>query len=103
MSGLCLMNPLEVSADEFRRLAAHITELASEYLEHLDSQKITPATTGADTLRLFRTPLPEAGLGADALKALPQVVQRSRTQNGRFFGYVLGSGEPAGGPPFDLS
>jgi len=96
VSGLSLMNPLEISTDEFRRLTAQITELACEYLEHLDAQPIAPATTGTDTLRLFRTPLPEAGLGEDALKALPQVVQRSRAQNGRFFGYVLGSGEPVG-------
>jgi len=90
------MNPLEISTDQFRRLAAQVTELAAQYLENLDSQPIAPATAGAETLRLFRGAMPEAGLGENALQALSQVVQRSRAQNGRFFGYVLGSGEPVG-------
>jgi glutamate/tyrosine decarboxylase-like PLP-dependent enzyme len=43
---------------------------------------------------LFRTPLSEKGLGAEALADLQDVIEHSRAQNGRFFGYVLGSGEP---------
>ena len=33
-------------------------------------------------------------MGAEALEALQDVIKHSRAQNGRFFGYVLGSGEP---------
>jgi aromatic-L-amino-acid decarboxylase len=40
--------------------------------------------------------MPEAGIGEDALNALSEVIRLSRVQNGRFFGYVLGSGEPVG-------
>lgn len=42
----------------------------------------------------FRTLPPETGLGEKAFDAVEDVLQRSRIQNGRFFGYVLGSGEP---------
>src|SRR5438477_7594692 len=90
------MNPLEVSPDQFRLLAERFTRLAAEYLENLDSQPISPATTGEETLRLFRTELPEHGVGEAALDGVTDVVRLSRAQNGRFFGYVLGSGEPVG-------
>ena len=90
------MNPVEISTDQFRHLAERITHLAADYLESIDAQAISPATNGEETLRLFRTAMPEAGIGEDALDALPEVLRLSRVQNGRFFGYVLGSGEPVG-------
>ncbi len=90
------MNPLEISPTQFRKLAERVSALAVDYLEHLDAQTISPATNGEETLRLFRTAMPEAGMGEDALNALPEVMRLSRVQNGRFFGYVLGSGEPVG-------
>ncbi len=90
------MNPVEISPDQFRRLVDQVTKLAADYLENIDTQVISPATNGAETLRTFRTPLPELGLGEDALSSLPDVMRLSRVQNGRFFGYVLGSGEPVG-------
>ena len=90
------MNPIEISSDQFRLLADRVTELAAEYLENIDAQPISPRTNGADTLQLFRTPLPEEGLGEEALGVLTDVMRYSRVQNARFFGYVLGSGEPVG-------
>ena len=89
-------NPVEISTDQFRRLAQRVTDLAAEYLQNIDQQRISPDTTGAETLRLFHTALPEPGLGEEALSDLPDVLRFSRVQNGRFFGYVLGSGEPVG-------
>ncbi len=88
------MNPVEISTDQFRRLAELVAKLAVEYLENIDTQPISPATDGAETLRLFRTGMPEQGIGEEALNQLPDVMRLSRVQNGRFFGYVLGSGEP---------
>jgi len=88
------MTTLEISPEEFRWLSAQITSLAAEYLANLDSQPICPATTGLETDRLLRTELPEQGCGREALAQLPEILRRSRVQNGRFFGYVLGSGEP---------
>jgi len=90
------MNPVEISPDQFRRLAERVTQLAAAYLESIDAQPIAPATSGEETLRIFRTAMPEAGMGEDALNALPDIMRLSRIQNGRFFGYVLGSGEPVG-------
>ncbi len=91
---MSLMNPLEISPEQFHRLAERVTNLAADYLNHIDAKPIAPATDGDETLRLFRTALPEQGLGESALDLLPEVARLSRVQNGRFFGYVLGSGEP---------
>ena len=88
------MNPLEISADQFRRLAGRVSQLAAEYLEKIDATPIAPAINGEESLRLFQSPLPEQGMGEEALDILPEVMRSSRAQNGRFFGYVLGSGEP---------
>jgi len=90
------MKSLEISPDEFRRLAEKVTQLTADYLRELDSRPISPSTTGEETERLFRTPLSEKGVGAEALAELQDVIEHSRAQNGRFFGYVLGSGEPVG-------
>ena len=90
------MNPIEVSSEDFRRLAERITDLAAKYLENLDEQRISPETRGQETLHLFGGALPEQGMGEEALASLPDIIRLSRAQNGRFFGYVLGSGEPVG-------
>jgi aromatic-L-amino-acid decarboxylase len=90
------MRSLEISPDEFRRLAEKVTALTADYLRELDSRPIFPSTTGEETERLFRRPLSEKGMAAEALAGLQDVIEHSRAQNGRFFGYVLGSGEPVG-------
>lgn len=90
------MNPLEISPAQFRSLSQRVTKLAAQYLENLDVRAIAPPTNGAETLRLFQAPLPDQGIADEALDVLPEVVRLSRAQNGRFFGYVLGSGEPVG-------
>jgi aromatic-L-amino-acid decarboxylase len=90
------MNPLEISPDQFRRLAEQVARLAADYLESLDSRPIHPSVSGKETEAMFHTGLPEKGLGEGALTGLQDVIRNSRTQNGRFFGYVLGSGEPVG-------
>jgi len=88
------MNPLHVSSEEFRQLAASVTDLSADWISTLDSRPIFPSTTGAECERLFSTQLPEHGVGAEALLALRNVVAHSRAQNGRFYGYVQGPGEP---------
>jgi glutamate/tyrosine decarboxylase-like PLP-dependent enzyme len=90
------MHPLDVSSEQFRRLAERVTKLAADYLQDLDSRSITPGSSGKETEALFRDELPESGLGEDALNGLQDVIKNSRVQNGSFFGYVLGSGEPVG-------
>lgn len=88
--------PLDLSAQEFRGLADRVLDDATLYLDRLDTVPIRPASTGAQTVELFAGPPPETGLGAAALDDLRAVAQHSRAGNGRFFGYVMGSGEPVG-------
>jgi glutamate/tyrosine decarboxylase-like PLP-dependent enzyme len=88
------MNPLEISSAQFRRLAGRVTDIAADYLDGIDEQRIAPAIAGEQSVHLFRSPMPESGCGEEALSALQEVIRLSRAQNGRFFGYVLGSGEP---------
>jgi len=89
-----MMKSLEISPDEFRHLAEKVTQLTADYLLELDSRPIFPSTSGEQSQRLFHTPLSEEGIGEEALTPLQQVITHSRAQNARFFGYVLGSGEP---------
>jgi len=88
------MSPLELSPANFRELARNTVELAADYLETLDARPIFPPTSGEETERLFRTPLPENGLGERAFDALGNLIDHSRAHNGRFFGYVHSPGEP---------
>ncbi len=88
------MDPLELSSEDFRRLAANVVELAAEYISTLDARRTFPITTGAEVERLFAQELPEQAMGERALAALGDVIAQSRAQNGRFFGYVQGPGEP---------
>ena len=86
--------PLAISADDFAALAHRVDEEAVRHQRDLDVTPIRPATTGAESHALFAGPAPEHGLGAAALDLLGEVARHSRTGNGRFFGYVMGSGEP---------
>jgi aromatic-L-amino-acid decarboxylase len=88
------MKTLEVSTEDFRQLAANVVELCSEYLCTLDERSTFPRVTGPESERFFDLDLPEHGMGDQAFAALTEVIKNSRAQNGRFFGYVQGSGEP---------
>jgi glutamate/tyrosine decarboxylase-like PLP-dependent enzyme len=90
------MNSLEISSEQFRRLADRISQLATDYLKDIDTRPIAPAISGEESLRLFDVPLPEEGLADEALADLSHIIDSCRAQNGRFFGYVLGSGEAVG-------
>ena len=88
------MNPLELSPEHFRALAAEIVGLSAQYLASVDSRPVFPPTSGAATEQLFSDAAPEQGLGDRAFDALNQVMAQCRVQNGRFFGYVQGSADP---------
>jgi glutamate/tyrosine decarboxylase-like PLP-dependent enzyme len=88
---------LDLSTQEFLALCDGAARLAAGWLGGLDARAIAPAVTGAEVERRFSGPVPEQGLGVDAVLArLADVAAASRAQNGRFLGYVLGSGEPSG-------
>ena len=91
-----MASPLDLTADEFRHLAAQVADLAAEFLANLDTRSTFPSTNAARVEQLFHTAPPVEGLGGAAFDMLTSVAQHSRVQNGRFFGYVLGSGEPIG-------
>ena len=88
------MRPLELSDSEFRRLADEVVNLSAEYFASLDARSTFPETSGEESERLFALSMPERGLGAEAVTALRDVMEHGRVQNGRFFGYVQGPGEP---------
>jgi glutamate/tyrosine decarboxylase-like PLP-dependent enzyme len=88
------MRPLELSDQEFRRLADEVVALSAEYFSTLDKRSTFPAISGQEAERMFALELPEQGMGAEALAALRDVMEKGRVQNGRFFGYVQGPGEP---------
>ena len=88
------MKSMEVSDSEFRRLAAEVVALSAEFLSSLDLRPSFPQTSGDATEQLFSREMPLRAMGAEALAGLRDVMEHSRAQNGRFFGYVQGSGEP---------
>src|SRR4029077_13055686 len=55
-----------------------------------------PSTSGQAAQKLFAQDWPEQPQGRTAFADLPAIAAHSRAQNARFFGYVLGSGEPVG-------
>ena len=85
-----------MSSEQFRELLERVASLASQYLGDLDSRPTLPRTSASETESLFHKSLSETGLGMAACDDLEEVIRLSRVQNGRFFGYVLGSGEPVG-------
>jgi aromatic-L-amino-acid decarboxylase len=92
------MSALEISTLEFRQLASRVTDLAAEYLETLATRETFPSeATGPKSEALFDKPLPEQGMGFTAAEALRDVLRLSRAPSPRFFGYVLGSGDPVAG------
>ena len=88
------MNQLDRPSQEYRAVYQRVTELALGLLAELNELPSFPNITGEDSLGRFVQPLPEEGLGLSALDDLRKVIEASRLPSPRFFGYVLGSGEP---------
>lgn len=85
---------LDLSGDDLRHVLDTVQQLTIRWFDELDGRPIRPGVTGAHGEELFGAPLPDAGEGRAALDALEAILPASRAQNGRFLGYVLGSGEP---------
>ena len=88
------MPPLQLSPDEFRRLAERVTEVATGFLASLDSRRTVSATEARDTAGAFDQPAPEHGVGDAVFDDLVQIADHVRAPTGRRFPYVVGSGEP---------
>ena len=89
------MPSLNISPEEFRELAERVLEIATDYVRDLPDRSIPAKGSGVEIEQVFGRRLPKQGLPAEALAGLRDAIRFARTQNGRFFGYVLGSGEPA--------
>ena len=88
------MSALDLSPEEFQSLATRITDLAARFLTALPTLPSFPSVSGQQTREHFGEPLPERGLKGAALDRLEDVIAMSRPPSPRFYGYVLGSGEP---------
>ena len=90
------MNPLVLSDADYKSAFNRITQLALEYVASVSERPTFPKITGTETEALFAKALPEQGMGSRALDDLDAVMASVRVTGPRFFGYVLGSGEPIG-------
>jgi glutamate/tyrosine decarboxylase-like PLP-dependent enzyme len=90
------MRALEISNQELSRLAEEALALAKSYWAEVEERPAYPATSGAETTRLFSRPWTEEGRGRAVLDDFTTIAAHSRPSGGKFFGYVLGSGEPVG-------
>jgi aromatic-L-amino-acid/L-tryptophan decarboxylase len=86
--------PLDLPPDELHAAAARVAVAAEEFLAGLDDRPVFPSTSGEQASATFALPIPEDGIGPAALDDLSAVAALARAANGRFFGYVHGSGEP---------
>jgi aromatic-L-amino-acid/L-tryptophan decarboxylase len=88
------MSTLEITPEEFRSLAARVTELATRFLAALPTLPSFPNLSAQQTRE---RPFLQAILRqrfAEALAGLEDVIAMIRPPSPRFYGYVLGSGEP---------
>ena len=88
------MNPLQRSPEEYRDAFQRVVDLSLGLLAELNDRPCFPTITGEEARTRFAQSLPEQGMGVAALDDLRSVIDASRLPNPRFFGYVLGSGEP---------
>jgi aromatic-L-amino-acid decarboxylase len=88
------MNPLVLPDAEYKAVFERMTQLSLQYLSSIAERPSFPLATGSKTQDLFCKPLSDKGIGAVALDTLQDVIEASRVNSPRFFGYVLGSGEP---------
>ena len=89
------MSIIDLSPEQFHDLSERVLEIAADHLRGLSNRAILPNGSGAEIEKILHHVPPEEGSPEAALQGLQDAASYSRAQNGRFFGYVLGSGEPA--------
>ncbi len=90
------MKALEISDRELAQMAEVAVGLATTYWASLEERPAYPSTSGEQTAGTFSRPWLEEGLGRDVLQDFTLMAEHARPCTGRFFGYVVGSGEPVG-------
>lgn len=84
-----------MSSEQFYELSERVLRIAADHLRDLSNRAIPAKGSGAAIEQALRHAPPENGSPEAALQGLQDAALYSRVQNGRFFGYVLGSGEPS--------
>ena len=90
------MSELQISTQELARLSEEALGLVMSQWASVDDRPAYPVTSGKETKELFSRPWAEDGLGRQVLQDFKTIADHSRPSSGRFFGYVVGSGEPVG-------
>lgn len=90
------MSALDISNQELSLLADEAMDLAKSYWASVEERRAYPVTSGEQTSKLFARPWPEVGLGRTVLHDFKTIAEHSRPSGGKFFGFVVGSGEPVG-------
>ena len=90
------MSELQISTQELSRLTEEALGLATSYWASVEERTAYPITNGKRTIELFSRPWAEEGLGREVLQDFKTIANHSRPSGGKFFGYVVGSGEPVG-------
>jgi glutamate/tyrosine decarboxylase-like PLP-dependent enzyme len=88
------MGSLDLTPAELSRLTDAVLQHVEVYWASLPDRRAYAATSGAETNALFGRAWPADGIGAAVLDDFPAIADRGRPSTGRFFGYVVGSGEP---------
>ena len=88
------MNPLSLLPEQYRQVYERITQVALAYLGSVSELPSFPEVDGKRVQGMFSPSLPEQGMGMAALDDLTDIIDNARPCGPRFFGYVLGSGEP---------
>jgi glutamate/tyrosine decarboxylase-like PLP-dependent enzyme len=90
------MNKLEISNQDLSRLTEEALGLVMSYWASVEDRPAYPVTSGKETKELFSRQWTDDGLGREVLQDFRTIANHSRPSGGRFFGYVVGSGEPVG-------
>jgi glutamate/tyrosine decarboxylase-like PLP-dependent enzyme len=90
------MPALSIAQPELEALLSEAHELVARYWSSLEQRGSFPKTSSAQTTDLFGRTWDEKGRGRAVLQDFESISRHARPSNGRFFGYVLGSGEPVG-------
>ena len=85
---------LDLTPQQFLEMSDEMASIAADYLRRLDGAAIQPSVDATALAHALGGAPPEQGRGRAVVDLLRDVVAGARAQNGRFLGYVLGSGEP---------
>lgn len=92
--------PIELDADEFRRLGHDVVDAIADFLRSLPERRVTPGESAEDVrAALGRGGLPERGASAgELLTEAGRLLFEHSTLNGhpRFFAYITSSATPIG-------